>query len=68
MCKIGFKGCTDLFLSVFNDCISSLQGVERQKLELSIVLTQIISVPGTGWTQNTNIQKVLGIHTWYVVA
>jgi len=32
MCKLRLEGFTDLFLSVFNDFISSLQGVERQIL------------------------------------
>jgi hypothetical protein len=68
MCKIRFEGYTDLFLSVFNDCISSLQGVQLQILELFKVLSQIISVAGTGWTQNTNNQRALGTLTWYIVA
>jgi len=47
MWKIRFEGCTDLFLSVFNDYISSLQAVERQILELFKVASQIMSVAGT---------------------
>lgn len=54
-------------LLVYIDAFSTAQALQRQTLELFKVLFLTSSAGRISWTQNTNIQDVLGIPTWYVI-